>query len=255
MLQKLNIPKRQLILTAALIATFMLPFVANISTPDAQTTDCFSQNRRQHVTCLRSKLDSTTYGSTVPKHTDGMGKYGCRTRNRRTHVTCLVEKLVDQGWTKTAGGADAQMPPPSQEPATPTSDTGSVVYHGRTCDEPPASMVGQCSTQPGFDPSAMILTSDRPAGYTGPLTDQQQGCVDQLQSHELRDPTWDLPMMVDFCGQRLRTELGRCQMTWNGGSDFGPITSSSPGPLIHIYVWESGGWDGECKSPIRGGTY
>ena len=34
MLQELNITKRQVILTAVLIATFMVPFVTNISTAD-----------------------------------------------------------------------------------------------------------------------------------------------------------------------------------------------------------------------------
>ena len=98
MLQKLNITKRQLILTALLIATFMLPFVANISTADALGNyECFTQNRKQHVSCLRAKLDSTPHGLTVPKGKGGLGKYGCGSRNRAKHVSCLRDLLDEHG--------------------------------------------------------------------------------------------------------------------------------------------------------------
>jgi len=111
MLQKLNITKRQLILTALLIATFMLPFVANISTADALGNyECFTQNRKQHVSCLRAKLDSTPHGLTVPKAKDGMGIYGCFDRDRRTHVTCL-RSLLDEHGPHLAKGAAEPVPP------------------------------------------------------------------------------------------------------------------------------------------------
>ena len=137
MLQKLNITKRQLILTALLIATFMLPFVANISTADALGNyECFTQNRKQHVSCLRAKLDSTPHGLTVPKARDGMGIYGCFDRDRRTHVTCL-RSLLDEHGPHLAEGA-AEPVPPMDDPETnpPTADPV-VEPHGVDATPPP----------------------------------------------------------------------------------------------------------------------
>ena len=96
MLQKLNITKRQLILTALLIATFMLPFVANISTADVLGNyECYNKDRRTHITCLRQKLDSTPYGLTVPKGKNGLGKYGCgRIGGNKTNDTTLVNSFI-----------------------------------------------------------------------------------------------------------------------------------------------------------------
>ena len=132
MLQKLNITKRQLILTALLIATFMLPFVANISTADALGNyECFTQNRKQHVSCLRAKLDSTPHGLTVPKARDGMGIYGCFDQNRRTHVNCL-RSLLDEHGPHFAEGAAEPVPPMGDPETNPLAGDPTVGIHELT---------------------------------------------------------------------------------------------------------------------------
>ena len=91
------------------------------------------------------------------------------------------------------------------------------------------------------DTLAYIPVIDRQAGYLRPLNDSQEGCVNHLRSHAEKDPTWDLPTMVAFCGEKLSFELANCRNDYENSptpSDYGPITSSSPGPLIHTYVNE-----------------
>ena len=126
-----------MILTALLIATFMLPFVANISTADALGNyECFTQNRKQHVSCLRAKLDSTPHGLTVPKAKDGMGIYGCFDRDRRTHVTCL-RSLLDEHGPHLAKGAAEPVPPMGDPETNPPTADPVVEPHGVDATPPP----------------------------------------------------------------------------------------------------------------------
>ena len=67
MFQEFKTYKNNLMFSAFLITTFIFPSIGNISTAEALGNyGCYDENRRTHITCLRQKLDSTSYGLTVP---------------------------------------------------------------------------------------------------------------------------------------------------------------------------------------------
>ena len=80
----------------------MFLFVGNVSTVDALGNyECDSEDRKTHVSCLRELLDSTEYGSTVPKGKSGLGKYKCGkkqgNKTKEQHVNCLTSLLDEYG--------------------------------------------------------------------------------------------------------------------------------------------------------------
>ena len=119
MLKKFKKVKRQFILAIFFSLAFIFPSTGIVSSVDALGNyECWTKNRRQHVSCLRAKLDSTPYGLTVPKARDGMGKYGCFNKKRRKHVTCL-RGLLDQHGPHLAKGATGVVPPAATTTASP----------------------------------------------------------------------------------------------------------------------------------------
>ena len=89
--------KLKYVLSALLFIVFMIPFVGNVGTADALGNyGCGNPDSKTHVSCLRSKLDSTPYGLKVPKGRDGLGNYRCGgNKTKKQHVNCL-RLLLDQ---------------------------------------------------------------------------------------------------------------------------------------------------------------
>ena len=98
MFQEFKTYKNNLMFSAFLMTTFIFPFIGYISTADALGNyGCYAEYKNTHVSCLRSLLDSTQYGGTVPKGDGGLGNYGCYDKDKNTHVKCLRSLLDKHG--------------------------------------------------------------------------------------------------------------------------------------------------------------
>ena len=126
MFQELNTYKNNLLFSAFLMTTFIFPLIGNISTADALGNyGCYDEEKNTHVRCLRSLLDSTQYGGTVPRSDGGLGNYGCYNEDKKTHVDCL-RALLDQHGPYLAKGANTphQLPPGTHPPCPPGTNCG-----------------------------------------------------------------------------------------------------------------------------------
>ena len=160
MFQSLKAYKNNLMFSAFLMTTFIFPLIGNISTADALGNyGCYAEYKNTHVNCLRSLLDSTQYGGTVPKSDGGLGNYGCYDKDKNTHVKCL-RSLLDKHGAHLAQGANTpgQIPPGNNHGVL--SAQGEVI-EPLICDDPSNTdyvQNGQPCVQPknaeGVDPAA-----------------------------------------------------------------------------------------------------
>lgn len=100
--------KLRYVLILSLFTVLMVPFIENVSTANAHGKyGCENPDRNLHINCLRTKLDTTPYGSTVPKESDGLGNYRCGkkqgNKTKQQHVNCLM-LLLDQHGADLAAG-------------------------------------------------------------------------------------------------------------------------------------------------------
>ena len=113
-------------LTLSLFTVFMIPFIKNINTADAlDKYGCDNPDRQMHINCLRTKLDTTPYGLTVPKGNDGLGNYQCgkkqgNTTNRQ-HINCLMLLLDQHGANLAAGRPGVNSGDPCMKTQNPVA--------------------------------------------------------------------------------------------------------------------------------------
>ena len=86
--------KRNTILVALFVASFMFPSIGIINTADARGEyGCETNDLNGTLLCLRQKLDRTPWGMTQPAGTQGSKEYGCGNSNSvsKTHarIDCL----------------------------------------------------------------------------------------------------------------------------------------------------------------------
>jgi hypothetical protein len=132
-------------LTVSLFTVFMIPFIKNINTADAlDKYGCDNPDRQMHINCLRTKLDITPYGLTVPKGNDGLGNYQCGKKQENTtnrqHINCLMLLLDQHGANLAAGRPGGNSGDPCMKTKNPVA-----------CMIERAKKVGQQKSLPGGD--------------------------------------------------------------------------------------------------------
>ena len=161
------------IFIALFFTAFMLPIFGNMDTAIADelgSYGCHNADRKTHVDCLRSLLDSTPYGLTVAKGSRGLGNYGCGNQPRIQHVNCL-RGLLDQHGAHLqvgnhGGGASGTHPPadishcatlpPDTRPQCEAAAHGGPPPGGQHNGPPPGGHEG--------DPSAACAAIPHPDG-------------------------------------------------------------------------------------------
>lgn len=118
--------KLRYLLTVSLFTVFMIPFIKNIDNADAlDKYGCDNPDRKMHINCLRTKLDTTPYGLTVPKGNDGLGSYQCgkkqgNTTNRQ-QINCLMLLLDQHGANLAAGSPGGNSGDPCMKTQNPVA--------------------------------------------------------------------------------------------------------------------------------------
>ena len=118
--------KLRYVLTVSLFIVFMIPFTININTADALGKyGCDNSDRKMHINCLRTKLDTTPYGLTVPKENDGLGNYQCVKKQgnttKRQHINCLRLLLDKHGANLAAGSPGGNSGDPCMKTQNPVA--------------------------------------------------------------------------------------------------------------------------------------
>jgi hypothetical protein len=101
--------KRNAILIALFVASFMFPSIGSINTADARGEyGCETKDLNGTLLCLRQKLDRTPWGMTQPAGTQGSKNYGCGNSNSvsstNVRINCLRD-LLDRHAPHLAKGA------------------------------------------------------------------------------------------------------------------------------------------------------
>jgi hypothetical protein len=114
------------VLTVSLFTVFMIPFIKNVNTADAlgkYGCDSPLLGTMLQINCLRTKLDTTTYGLTVPKGNDGLGNYQCGNKQgntmKRQHINCLRLLLDQHGGNLAAGSLGGNSGDPCMKAQNP----------------------------------------------------------------------------------------------------------------------------------------
>ena len=86
--------KRNTILIALFVASFMFPSIGSVNTADALGAyGCQTKDSNGTITCLRGKLDGTAFGKRQPDGTHGSKDYKCGNSNTKTEtmdrINCL----------------------------------------------------------------------------------------------------------------------------------------------------------------------
>ena len=118
--------KLRYVLTVSLFTVFMIPFIKNINTADAlDKYGCDNPDRKMHINCLRTKLDTTPYGLTAPKGNDGLGNYQCVKKQGNTtktqHINCLMLLLDQHGANLAAGSPGGNAGDPCMKTQNPVA--------------------------------------------------------------------------------------------------------------------------------------
>ena len=92
--------KRNTILIALFVASFMFPSIGSVNTADALGAyGCQTKSLDATITCLRGKLDGTAFGIAQPDGTHGQKDYGCGNSNTKEEtwdrIKCL-RALLDK---------------------------------------------------------------------------------------------------------------------------------------------------------------
>ena len=86
--------RRNTILIALFVASFMFPSIGSVNTADALGAyGCQTKDLNATITCLRGKLDGTAFALTKPDGTHGSKDYGCGNSNTKKEtwdrINCL----------------------------------------------------------------------------------------------------------------------------------------------------------------------
>jgi len=86
--------KRNTILIALFVASFMFPSIGSVNTADALGAyGCQTKDLNGTITCLRQKLDGTAWALRKADGTHGSKDYGCGNSNTKTEtmdrINCL----------------------------------------------------------------------------------------------------------------------------------------------------------------------
>ena len=169
------------IFIALFFTAFVLPIFGNMDTAIADelgSYGCHNADRKTHVDCLRSLLDSTPYGLTVAKGSRGLGNYGCGGQPRIQHVNCL-RGLLDQHGVHLqvgnhGGGGDSGMNPPGGEHHDPNMPPpGGDDHSGDTHGEPD---IDRCASMHPGGPSRHV---DPPEALIERITREYEGRLRQ----------------------------------------------------------------------------
>ena len=86
--------RRNTILIALFVASFMFPSIGSVNTADALGAyECQTKDLNATIRCLRGKLDGTAFALTKPDGTHGSKDYGCGNSNTKKEtwdrINCL----------------------------------------------------------------------------------------------------------------------------------------------------------------------
>ena len=92
--------KRNTILIALFVASFMFPSIGSVNTADALGSyGCETKDLNGTIVCLRGKLDGTAFAATQSDGTHGSKDYGCGNSNTEKQtwdrINCL-RALLDK---------------------------------------------------------------------------------------------------------------------------------------------------------------
>ena len=102
--------KRNTILIALFVASFMFPSIGSVNTADALGAyGCETKDLNGTIVCLRGKLDRTAFAATQPDGSHGSKDYGCGNSNTKKEtwdrINCLRALLDKHAPHLAKGGA------------------------------------------------------------------------------------------------------------------------------------------------------
>ena len=102
--------KRNTILIALFVASFMFPSIGSVNTADALGSyGCETKDLNGTIVCLRGKLDGTAFAATQSDGTHGSKDYGCGNSNTEKQtwdrINCLRALLDKHAPNLATGGS------------------------------------------------------------------------------------------------------------------------------------------------------